>query len=160
MASTHLRGTSAWTPRRFCLGVHAHLPCSGLRGTLPWTLNFGYCKVARFSSAGCGSALRLRRFSSAGGRRALRLAPRTAVREKTALRPPHPGREETAIASSFIVNCQTPHFGTAEPLLMYEMRLRMRSVQERPFCCTEGVFGCDWYSRGPSDVRNAPSRNR
>ena len=24
---------------------------------------------------------------------------------------------------------------------MYEMRVRMRSVQERPFWCTEGVFG-------------------
>ena len=50
MASTFVRGTLAWTLRRFWLGVHAHLPCSGLRGILPWTLNFGFCKVARFSS--------------------------------------------------------------------------------------------------------------
>ena len=68
--------------------------------------------------------MRLRRFSSADGRRALRLAPRTAEREKTALLPPHPGREETAIVSSFIVNYQTPHFCTGEALLMYEMLVR------------------------------------
>ena len=110
-------------------------------------VRFRHCHApAVFLGPGAVSALSHRRFSSAGGRRAPRLAPRTTGREKTASRPLHPGREETAIAGTLhsvfhSSNRQAPHIGTSEALLMYEMRVRMRSVQERPFCCTEGVFG-------------------
>ena len=42
---------------------------------------------------------------------------------------------------SDVRNVHSNAIGTGEALLMYGMRLRMRSVQESAFWCTEGVFG-------------------